>query len=209
MRSNIRNIVLLLACILLLSGCSLPFGINVPTPTPELPEGLTFIAPFAASLDPGETIPGTGLAFQEKAEDEIRVLIDGQAAVKKVGDSFNWLGSPAAGVEVAYKLRVMGVILGSLRAVGDVHVTMHDVQPIPEETPEEAPLMFRAAVATHTVPKGTIIPGTSITYLGKTDKGAQFEGIEGYPYREIADSLEWSGRVRDNTLVDITMRVSS
>jgi hypothetical protein len=58
------------------------------------------------------------------------------------------------------------------------------------------------------VRKGDKIPGTQITYKGKTDNGAEFEGVSGYPYRKLGDSVSWTGRLRDNAYLDETMRVT-
>lgn len=197
--------------LLLLASCTLPGADqDTPEPTPQ-PAGnqLVYTAPYRAVLDKGESVPGAQLEYVGEADQGIHVRIDGQDAYKKIGDSFNWSGSPASAVELAYKLRVMGVYLGVFQAWGDVDIIVSEPTPTVTELPDDAPLIFRAAVATYSVSRGDPIPGTTITYLGKTDKGAEFAGVEGYAFREIADSLEWSGKVRDNVFVDLTMRVSS
>jgi hypothetical protein len=47
--------------------------------------------------------------------------------------------------------------------------------------------------AGHTVRTGETIPGTTLTFLGRTDEGAQFGGIDGYPFRKLGDSVVWRG----------------
>jgi len=194
------------------AGCNSLGGEEIETPaaTSE-PAGnqVVFTAPYRAVLDAGDSVPGAQLQYVGQDDDGIHVRIDGEEAYKKTGDSFNWSGSPAAGVELDYKLRVVGVVLNVFQAWGDVDITILDPDPVVTELPEDAPLTFTAAVATYSVAKGDSIPGTTCTYLGKSAKGAEFGGVEGYAYREIADSLDWSGRVRDNVYVDLTLRISS
>jgi hypothetical protein len=205
---------------LLLTGCSLIPGMGEETPpaTGE-PAGdqVIFIAPYRAVLDEGEGVPGARLEYVGQDDDGIHVRIDGEDAYKKTGDSFNWrgsalvdaAGSTAAGVELDFKLRVVGVVLDVFQAWGEVDIIMSDPVPVAADLPEDAPLVFTAAVANYKVAKGDIVPGTTYTYLGSSDKGAEFGGLEGYAYREVADSLDWSGQVRPNVYSDLSMRVSS
>ncbi len=64
----------------------------------------------------------------------------------------------------------------------------------------------------HTVPvlywvdRGKAIPGTTLTYQGKTDQGALLGGVEGYPYRKTADSILWEGRLRDRVWLQLEGR---
>lgn len=202
--------LVLFSCILLLSGCIGGDGEETPAAT-SVPaaDQVVLTAPYRAVLDEGESVPGAQLEYVSKDDDGIHVRIDGENAVKKVGDSFNWRGSPADGVELDYGLRVMGVYLDVFQAWGTVDIIVQNPFPIVSELPSEAPITFSAAVASYTVEKGQQVPGTTYTYVGKTDKGAEFDGVEGYRFREIADSLDWSGQLRSNTFVDLTMRVKS
>lgn len=209
--------ILLLA--LLLAGCDLLPGdlIGLPTDTPEpASDEVVFTAPYRAALDEGELVPGALLQYVGQDDQGILVRIDGQDAYKKTGDSFYWRGlarmdaegTEAAGVELDYKLRVVGVVLNVFQAWGEVGIVVSEPSPVMADLPEEAPLKFSAAVASYTVARGANVPGTTYTYLGKTDKGAEFGGVEGYAYREVADSLDWAGQVRPNVYSDLSMRVS-
>lgn len=212
--------VLMLLVALVITGCDLLPGEEVGTPTATSePAGnqIIFTAPYRAVLDKGETVPGARLQYVGQDDEGIHVRIDGEDAYKKTGDSFYWRGpalldaegTTAAGVELDYKLRVVGVVLDVFQAWGDVDLIVSDPAPVMVDPPEEAPLTFSAAIATYAVTKGATIPGTTYTYLGKTDKGAEFGGVEGYAYREVADSLDWAGQVRGNVYTDLSMRVSS
>lgn len=195
-----------------MAGCALLPGTEGETTTPS-PESsgnqVVYAAPYRAVLGEGEGVPGASLEYVGQEESQIHVRIDGEDAYKKIGDSFNWLGSPAAGVDLHFKLRVMGVYVEVFQAWGEVEIIVSDPAPAVADLPESAPLVYHAAIASYTVAKGDIVPGTAYTYLGKTEKGAEFGGLDGYAFREVADSLDWSGRVRENVYVDLTMRVRS
>ncbi len=202
-------LVVALVLVLLLAGCDRSGGEETETSAAEpVSSQLAFTVPYRAVLNEGDTVAGAQLQYLGNSEDGIHVRIGGEDAYKKVGDSFNWHASPAAGVELDYKLRVMGVYLGVFQAWGDVDITISETAPVVMDLPDSAPWVFSPAVATYAVTREESVPGTTYSYLGKSDKGAQFGGVEGYAYREIADSLEWSGRVRSNVYLDLTMRVS-
>ncbi len=201
-------VVLLL--VLLFAGCDRSGGEATETPAAEPDSSqLAFTVPYRAVLNEGDSVSGAQLQYVGNSDDGIHVRIGGEDAYKKVGDSFNWHASAAPGVELDYKLRVMGVYLGVFQAWGDVDIIVSETAPVVMELPDSAPWVFSPAVATYAVTRGESVPGTTYSYLGKSDNGAQFGGVEGYAYREIADSLEWSGRVRGNVYLDLTMRVSS
>jgi hypothetical protein len=191
------------------TSCSLlESQLGTPEPTEEPAAGqLVYPAPYRAVLDAGESVPGADLEYVGEDDQGIHVRIGGQDAYKKVGDSFNWRGNPAPGVELDYKLRIVGVYLGVFQAWGQVDIIISDPVVAVAELPEEAPFVFSAVVVDHTVPRGEAIPGTTLTYLGSTERGAEFGGLDGYAFREVADSLDWSGQVRDNVFVDLQLRV--
>jgi hypothetical protein len=206
-----RSILVLFTVLVLVTACiSGGEGEGTPPASPEPADNrVVFSAPYLAVLDEGETVEGAELQYLNKDDDGINVRIEGQEARRKVGDSFNWQGSPAEGVELDYKLRVLGVYVDVFQAWGWVDIVVLDPNPVEGELPDEAPLTYSAAVASYEVGIGEVVPGTTYSYLGKTDKGAEFGGLEGYAYREIADSLDWSGQLRENVYVDLTMRVRS
>jgi hypothetical protein len=209
--SGLLRSMALLGVLVLATGCSLLEPIvGTPEPTEE-PVGnqLVYPAPYRAVLDAGESVPGADLRYVGSDDQGIHVRIGGEDAYKKVGDSFNWEGNPAPGVVLDYKLRVVGVYLEVFQAWGEVEIIVSDPEVAVAGPPEDAPLSFSAVVVDYTVPRGEMIPGTTYAYVGSSERGAEFSGLEGYAYREVADSLDWTGRVRDNVYVDLTMRVRS
>jgi len=224
-RSGVRKnawswFVLLFSLAFLVTGCDILAGeeSETPTATAELADNqVVFTAPYRAVLDEGEDVPGAQLHYVGQDDEGIHVRIGGEDTYKKTGDSFNWRGPAildaggalAAGVELDYKLRVVGVVLDVFQAWGDVDIIVSDPAPVVADLPDEAPLTFSAAIATYSVAKGAVIPGTTYTYLGQSEKGAEFGGLDGYAYREVADSLDWSGQIRANVYSDLSLRVSS
>ena len=59
----------------------------------------------------------------------------------------------------------------------------------------------------YNVARGKYIPGTLVKYLGKEKEGAHLEGVEGHPYRKIADSIVWEGKLRENVYLRLNLRV--
>ena len=95
-----------------------------------------------------------------------------------------------------------------LKTVGTVHVTISNANPQPATVPPGAAYSYKVAMG-HAVRKGDRIPGTTITFRGKSDEGAQLEGVDGYPYRRIGDSVTWAGRLNSHAYLETTMRIAA
>lgn len=191
-------VVTLLGVTLLLAGCSL-LG-------PKSGGTLTYTGPTEQSISMGGGIPGTDIRYVGYRDAGAEVLIADQAALKKPGDSLDWKGTPVPGVDVTLSQRVLTANPQHLQTVGTVKVVVHDAAPQPAGFPAAPAYTYKVAV-TYNVPKGKQIPGTQISYVGKTDQGAEFGGVSGYPYRKLGDSIIWTGRLRHNAYLDTTLRV--
>jgi len=154
----------------------------------------------------GETLPGSNIRYVGFSEDGAELLINDQRAVKKVGDSLDWQGKPTAGVEVAVTQRILLANEARLQTVGTIKLTVQDPSPAAAQFPDKPAASYKVAV-TYTVKHGAVIPGTLISYAGKTDSGAELAGVSGYPYRKIGDSIGWTGTLRANVYLDTTLRV--
>ena len=86
-------------------------------------------------------------------------------------------------------------------------VTISGANPQRATVPPGATYTYKVAMG-HTVRKGDRIPGTTIRFRGKSDEGAQFDGVDGYPYRRIGDSVTWAGRLNSHAYMETTMRVA-
>ena len=192
----------LLACgvvLMLLAAC-------LPGPSPT--DSLQYNGPFEQSVALGEAIPGTDIRYVEYTDEGAVVLINDQRAIKKVGDSLDWQGSPVPGVELSLTQRVLLVNPQRLQTVGTVKITIREPAPTSAQFPDQPTYRYRVAV-TYTVRRGATIPGTTITYVGKSAAGAELGGVSGYPYRKLGDSISWEGRLRSNAYLDTTLRVAA
>jgi hypothetical protein len=200
-------------------ACALP-SFDSPTPAPTVtPSGdtLSFTNPaFAMNLEPGDSVPGTGLRYLGREGDAYRVTIDGLEALKRTGDSFIWDGVIAPGVHATYNLRLTTAVFGPLPVAGPVTLTIFYPEPTPLGSlpPLEEALTYRNTVLTYLVPVGENVPGANLVYEGSETQGdgsgtrlARFSGLSGYPLRAVGDSLTWTGTLRPNVYVQYNLRL--
>ncbi len=193
-------------------ACSLPVPAPKPTPTPPLAANeIRFTqALYTCYLQKGGTLPGANVQYVDQSGDTYQLLIDGQRADKKRLDSLYWKGQPVGGVTLEFNLRILGVFLDQFEASGPVNITIAD--PAPQAgvaPPGNAELHYTVDLVDFKAAKGANFPGTTVGYAGKTDKGAQLTGVEGYAYRQSGDSIDWEGQVRDNVWIELNLRVST
>lgn len=167
---------------------------------------LIYAGPTEQGIAVGDFVPGTNIQYVGMTEDSIEVLIGEQKATKKKGDSLDWDGHPLPGVTLNLKQRIVWFTADKMHVAGTARLAIDE--PHPEAMPfrEEPPVLYKLP-AGYTVQRGEAIPGTTILYLGSTDDGAELGGLEGYPYRKIADSIAWTGRLMDGVYLDTTLRV--
>lgn len=168
---------------------------------------LAYSGPTEQTVPMNGSIPGANVRYIGYSDAGAVVLINDQQALKKVGDSLDWKGTPVSGVDVSMAQRIVAANADRLQTLGTVSVRVADAQPEVATYPDSPTYEYKAAV-TYTVRRGDRIPGTLITYKGKTENGAEFEGVSGYPYRKLGDSVAWAGRLRSNAYVDMTLRVT-
>lgn len=167
---------------------------------------LSYHGPVELSVKKGETIPGTQITYLGIGPQGAEVLISGQKAVKQKGDSLDWKGSPVDGVDLDLSLRALWFDEESLHCGGVFTIKVKDPAPSPVPLPSEGPLKYKALVS-YWVKKGDFIPGTTVKYAGQEEEGAKLEGVEGYPYRKTADSIVWTGKLRDRVYILLNVRV--
>jgi hypothetical protein len=168
---------------------------------------LSYNGPTEQTIPMNESIPGSNIRYVGYGPEGATVLISDQQAVKKVGDSLDWKNEVVPGVQVSMAQRIVAANEQRLQTVGTVHIAISGAQPELAQFPDTPAYRYKVAVS-YTVRKGDKIPGTQITYKGKTDNGAEFEGVSGYPYRKLGDSVSWTGRLRGNAYLDMTARVT-
>ena len=169
--------------------------------------GLVYAGPVEQTVSAGDFIPGTGIQFLRGGEKGAEFMIGDQEAVKMVGDSLKWAGPVGDGIYLQVALRTLHISSDRLVSGGTVKITVDDPNPQPGSVDESRPVRYTVPV-TYRVNQGDAIPGTTIIYAGTTEgKGAVLEGIEGYPYRSIGDSIVWDGSLRANVDLHLNVRV--
>lgn len=189
-------------------GCgddALPFS---STPVPA--NVLVYDPPVSFNIKSGSLLPGTSIAYGGKTESgAAKVLITGLVAPKQVGDSVDWQGAPAQNVNLKLATRVLMFDNQSVTLAGTAHIEVKDIQIKPGGSPGNVLIEFTVPVITFSLAKGQFIPGTKVAYLDSSNAGAQFAGVEGYPYRKQFDSLQYRGHVAPKVFLQLDLRVAS
>ena len=167
---------------------------------------LVYSGPTERGVVAGEALPGTDIVYAGLEDDEADVRIAGQKALKRKGDSLDWDGHPLPGVTLNLKQRIVWYTEDTLHAAGTARLAVDAPQPAEAYFPANPPVLYKLPV-TYNVRPGEAIPGTTLVYVGSDNSGAELSGIDGYPYRKIADSITWEGRLRDGVYLDMNLRV--
>ena len=210
MRARSTLILPILAAVvalaLFVSGCdALPFAPTTPLP----PNTLAYDAPVSLDIKTGTTLPGTTIAYSGKtATDAGQILIAKLAAPKQIGDTVDWEGTPASNVSVKLSTRVATFDEQTIKLVGTGNVEIKNVTVKAGGAPGTVLMEFNAPLSI-SLNKNDAIPGSNVTYAGSTTDGAQFLGVDGYPYRKPLDSLQYVGRVNPKVFLKLDLRVTS
>ena len=170
------------------------------------PDALSYTLPTRIVVETDGFLPGSTIQYLGESERGAHVLIDGQEAVKRVGDSLDWRGEPVEGVGVALALRVVSHNAGEVQLVGTADVQVTNPAPQPGPLVETSPITYNGLVA-YGVAAGEQVPGSTMVYRGAADEGAEFGGIDGYPYRRAGDSLVWEGTLREGVYILLELRL--
>jgi len=177
--------------------------------TRQLPSGtMEYSTAFERSIPVGQSLPGTDIKYLGKTEQGAQMSIGGQTTLKRTLDSLTWHGEPTPGVNVDYNLRIVVFDDKVLQAGGTAKVVIANVQAqaVPASSLPKDALTFKGVV-NYSVPQGKTIPGTTITYDGRTPDGAKLGGIEGYAFRKEADSIAWFGKLSDKCFLQLDLRL--
>ncbi|MCX7840810.1 MAG: hypothetical protein N2559_15350 [Anaerolineae bacterium] len=203
-----HRFVLLASVLCSVVGCStLPIPLPFATPLP--PNTLVYTAPTTLTIKAGATLPGTTLVYLGENENkQAQMIVSGYIAPKQVADTVDWQGSPVPNVNLKLTTRVASFDKNAITLVGTAHIEVANIVIQPGGTPGAAMLEFSAPV-TWSLKKDELIPGTKIVYVGAAPEGAQFLGLEGYPYRKQLDSLQYLGRISPKVFLRLDLRVVS
>lgn len=173
---------------------------------PAGPGPLVYEGPYRVDLAVGQALPGTDVRYLGLGRRGARVRIEGQEAVRLAGDSIEAEVQPHPTLKLRYALRVYAYDERSLHAAGTLRAELREAQPRAGPLPPQATARFTAPV-TYRVPKGGVIPGTTIVFVGKEDGRARLAGLPGYPYRSVGDSILWTGQIHPLVYLNATLRV--
>lgn len=181
-----------------LSGCLSYSGPNA--------EKLTYNLPTTLSIERGAALFSTNIVYESFSEDGVWLIIDGQRALKRKGDSVRWTGSFRPDTETELDLRVIWTTEEKVDLAGTAKVTVNKVAPQKRGIVTTSPITFSGPVA-YGVARDSYIPGTTLSYVGATEQGAQLAGMDNeYPYRQIGDSIIWEGTLREGVYLRAELR---
>ena len=225
LKQSITRITLALALLFPLLACNITTSdvmgvaervVRDPTPfPPPTPQGDTIsfnTLTYRRLLAEGEFIPGTRMRYVGSEGNSYIVEIDGLTATKQTADSFSWKGLIAPAVVARYNLRLTSSLLSNdLAAVGPVEIMILSPNPtqLPNTNPPASDIEFEELLINYNVPAGFTVPGTTLSYVGMTEDGAELAGTSGYPYFQQGDSLVWVGQLRDNVILRYDLRIIS
>jgi hypothetical protein len=173
------------------------------------PQGtLVYRGPTEESIAAGTAMPGTSIRYVQKTAEGAEFLIGDQRAVKKLGDSVLWKGPYGPNLTADLGLRVALIQPDAVQLAGTATLDVQNVQPAAAPFPEKPEIAYRMPV-TYNVKKGERIPGTLYTYEGQGEQGARIGGLPPgeFPYRQVADSLVWTGRLAEGVMLRLDLRV--
>lgn len=178
------------------------------------PGSLVLRGPVERALRVGETIPGTDMVLTSINQDGAVFEIAGMRSVRTYADSLDFDGAWTGVEGVTYHLRLRLYQIGRdrVRAAGVHQLAIADINPVMAAgedgafAPAGRELSFPT---TWGLDPGEAIPGTTFTYVGPNDRGAEFAGLgEGiYPYHKVGDSVRWRGNLRRDMPADFQLRM--
>jgi len=191
----------LLAVLVLLAGTMVGCGGNaLPANT------LIYNGPAELGVNAGKFLPGTNIKYVGVENDKAHFDIGEMPSLKLRGDSITWSGKFNQNVQGDLSLRLLLFDKSAARLAGTVKVVVRNAKPVRAVLPEKWTVAYGVPVS-YDVKVGENIPGTTITYVGKDDKGAQIGGVSDYPYRQMADSITWAGHPAAGANLKLVVRV--
>lgn len=182
-----------------------PFPLGDANPSNQL----SYDGAIAISIRSGTTFPGTTIGYKGKTPDGRALMtIAGQEAPKSTADSVAFAGSPIPGTVLNLNTRVGTYDNNAVNLFGTIHLSV--TSPAPQMGPAAGDAITAFGIPVqYSVNKGNAIPGSTIQFVGKTDQGAQFTNVDGYPYRQQLDSVVWTGHLRSKVGLHLDLRLIS
>jgi len=190
-------------------------GIELPQlddlPLLQVEDGTAILrGPAEQRIQLGQRIPGTDIALVAIDGTDAEFRIDGLRSVRTVGDSLHFDGDwPGIdGVQYNLRLRIYRIGSTNVRAAGVHQLRIQNVQPVARDIDTFGSAMRFPVVESAAV--GETIRGTSFTYLGQTERGAEIGGLPAgeFPYFKTGDRIRWQGMLRPDIPIAYNVRVA-
>lgn len=200
----VSHLLFLVFLFAFLAACgNIPFIGGAPTPSRQI----SFEGPVTLNVRAGETLAGTTIAYQGKAPDGRAIMsINGLQALKSTADSVKWSGALVLFSLIDLNLRVVAYDESNMTMAGTIRIVVQEPNPT-AATPTQNPIASFVIPLTYTVPRNTNIPGTTVTYVGAKEQGAEFSSLDQIPFRDRFDSVVWQGRLRERIAAKYDLRV--
>lgn len=195
-------------------GIELP-GVDL-LPTWNTPAGsITFSGPIEREIKAGEHVPGTDIVLLSAGNGTATFQVIGMQSPRKVGDAVDFDGAwpSLPGSQYAALTRIYSIGNDSVRLAGVHQLTIPQIQPVMGASAGGSFTLrfpFTDGVDTgNGQPPSDTIAGTTLGYLGIYDRGAQIAGLGPniYPYRSVADTIEWQGTLRNDVEATYDLRL--
>lgn len=191
-----------------LAGLELPGLDSLPSLTAPA-GGILLSGPGERRLNPGERLPGTDISFTGIENGQAVFQIAGLRSARAMGDSLiydgEWPGLPGSRYSLHFRIYLVGE--DDVRTAGVHQLMVPSINPQMDATASgSAELHF---LFTDAVNVGEPIIGTTLEYLGRYERGAQFLGWpqSQYPYRNTGDSIVWQGALRPEVGARFNLRL--
>lgn len=167
---------------------------------------IAFSGPIEREIRARERVPGTDITLISSGDGTAVFEVMGMQSPRRTGDAVDYDGGwpTLPGSQYAARMRIYSIGNDTVRLAGVHQLTIPNVQPVMDAPIADGFVLrfpFTDGVDAGTgAPGDDTITGTTLGYLGRYDRGAQVTGLgpNVYPYRSVADTIEWRGTVRSD-----------
>ena len=205
-------VTLCFAC-LLLAGCDFlepAEPVVLPTVTPPGDMLILNSPKFTYTLVDNQKVPGTNIIYRSRDENNVYVDMDGQPSVRRFGDFLNGSKIIVPSVLAKYNLQLINTTFDNPFVVGPVTLTVFNPAPIEitslNANPVGASVVYDGINIDYRVPVGRSLPGTTVTYLGNGEFGANLSGSSQFRTLPEGNSFIWTGRLHAYAVIQYDLR---
>lgn len=199
---------------LLLVGCDFvappPEPTIVPTVTPPGDMLALTTEKYTFTLVENGAVPGTDVIYRARDENNIFIDLEGQPTVRRFGDSLIGSKILVPGVLVNYNLRLIDATFANPYVFGPVKVTIFNPAPVEvtgsTTVPPGASMVYEGINIDYRIPAGRGLPGSTVTYIGKGEFGANLGGTSQFRSLPEGNSFVWTGRLNPYSIIQYDLK---